>query len=203
MTRTILIILSASISYHSLFAQNTKRDSELANPRLTSKFDPFKNRVNTSEHAFVNIFMGTLTGAVFGASTGLAFYNTNDKAASQDQLALFSGGLALLGAVTGGILTIFEARQSQQFTLGKPLNNKTWYGGVLGALVGGLAGLIPYSSSGNTDDIVNFVGYGTAIGLMIAWVWQGFDYFGHSTIDLNTGYSPRFNSFNLSLDQRF
>ena len=203
MTRTIFIILFASISYHSLFAQNTKRDSELANPRLASKFDPFKHRVSASEHAFANIFMGTLTGAVFGAGTGLAFYNTNDKTASQDKLALFSGGLALFGAVTGSILTIFEMRRSQQFTLGKPLNDKTWYGGVLGAVIGGLAGLIPYSSSGNKDDILNFVGYGTAIGLMFAWVWQGFDYFGHSTIDLNAGYSPRFNSFNLSLDQKF
>lgn len=143
----------------------------LKNPELIDRYLSNRNRSYTAgEHLFANIFMGAFSGASFGALGSLVMYTSGDQAASEDNLIKFSGGGALAGVFAGALVTWFEYRHDEQFTIGPVLMNYTWYGAIGGSLAGMVAGLIPFSSSNDTADILNYTGYGALTGVGLGLV---------------------------------
>lgn len=144
-------------------------DYRLKNPELMEKFVPAKEKnFATGEHVFFNILLGGLAGGAVGATGSLAFYNSDEGGSNENNLGLYAGTFAGIGMLSGAIASYFEVERGEQFTIGYTAWNYTWYGLISGATAGAITGLIPYSSSDNTDDIYNYIGYGAFAGVAVS-----------------------------------
>lgn len=138
---------------------------KLKNEAIIEEFFSSKyNNYDTGEHLMINLIMGSLTGAVAGTAIGFSVYNSDTWESSRNNLYLFGGAGAITGVLSAGVVTWFEARRKEQFTIGRFLMKYTWYGVFGGGMIGAAIGLIPYSSSENGDDIIRFAGYGAGAG---------------------------------------
>ena len=149
-----------------IFQKESKKKPKLANPSLIKKFSVSNSeKMTIAEHSSINMFTGTFSGAVFGSLSGLSLYDSS-KYKPEASIYLFGGIFGAVGLLTGLLTTYLEYRKGIQFDIGKPILNYTWLGTIGGALLGALVGLIPYSSSNKTDDILRFSGYGSMFGLL-------------------------------------
>lgn len=147
------------------------KNEEMIEDFFSSKF----NNYDTGEHLMINIIMGSVTGAMAGTAIGFSVYNTETWESSRNNLYLYGGAGAIAGVVSAGIVTWFETMRKEQFTIGRLLMKYSWYGVFGGAMMGAAFGLIPYSNSENVNDLINYAGYGSAIGLTGSIVLFFFD----------------------------
>lgn len=198
-------ILSFLLTGPKLWAQDEK---VLKNPELIERYHPTnKHDFETGEHAFINMFVGAFTGGVFGGAAGLSMYKEDDNTNNENNLIKFAAIGGAAGLIGGGIITFFEFRKNLQFTMGKDVLDHTWYGGLGGAMLGALIGLIPYSSSKKTEDILTFTGYGSAAGVAIGLGIYAFYSLPRANytaeMKFNTWFDPQVGSVNFSLQRRF
>ena len=171
---------------------------QLSNRRLIEDYTAKDLRpFDRGEHILISAFMGGLGGGVVGGLIGLNGYDKNSDTNTLNALYKFGGIGAGVGVVTGITLTFFERGKIEQFALGKFLLKYSWYGAIGGAILGGGVGLIPYSSSSDTGDIIRYAGYGAGVGLVASLVLFFIDLPDH--LKLYTYQREGQNVFMLSL----
>ena len=180
------LILLSLFQVNLLFAKDDKvQDAEinnpddpgqLRNPGLIKQFlGTDSQTIPPIEHFSFNALGGLFHGGLIGGLGGLALYKTNDTTATTNGFALIGGSLALTGLL-GSVLVTFEERSSgTYFKSGPALLEYIWFGTLAGAVTGGISGAIPYASSNNTDDLINFTGYGALAGFTTGLIWSIFD----------------------------
>jgi hypothetical protein len=119
-------------------------------------------------HFILNIIVGGITGGGFGYASSLVAYDS--KGSNGSTAGVFTGIGFLLGAAGGTFATFWEMRKKEQFTYGKEMWEYSWYGAILGGLVGTGIGIIPYADSNNGDDLLNYMGLGVLIGVPVSLV---------------------------------
>lgn len=133
----------------------------LKNQALSEEFRDSNLDENPMEQGVVNLFYGLVSGGLIGLGGGLSFYTTSTNTTP---LFISAGALGAAGAITGIIITLIE-KSSNNPLLGGALLEYSWYGALGGATLGGLIGIIPYSSSNDIAQLLNWVGYGTFAGV--------------------------------------
>ncbi|MDH4262607.1 MAG: hypothetical protein OEV78_06145 [Spirochaetia bacterium] len=133
----------------------------LKNPGLMQEFKDVNYDDSPTDRVADYLFYGLLTGGIMGMGGGLAFYTTSNNLTP---LYISAGGVGAAGAVTGVIVALIENSVHNPL-IGSDLLKYTWYGVVGGAMIGGLAGLIPYSTTKNINSILNGIGYGSYAGI--------------------------------------
>ncbi|RME88372.1 MAG: hypothetical protein D6767_10310 [Candidatus Hydrogenedentota bacterium] len=198
--KVVVFLLGFVLLYSPIYAA-----SSLAYPKLSKELSGNKLQYETGEHWMVNLLVGAFSGAALGTLTGLSMYNSSDMTATNQNLVIFAGGGGLAGGILGGVFTWIEIGRGEQFTIGKEFMDYSWYGGIGGGVLGAMAGLIPYASSKNTDDILKFTGYGAGIGIAISWMlflWNPFEKSSESLQFLREG-SSRYGRLSIFLADDF
>jgi len=155
----------------------------LQNPVLTQEFrDSFES--SGIENGILYFFYGAVSGGLMGLGGGLSFYKT-----SGDFSPLFipAGIMAATGGVSGVLISILE-RSTRNPTIGAQLFEYSWYGLMGGALIGGLAGIIPYTANKDIVSLLNWVGYGAFGGLaggVVLYFFAPQKYLKNLYIDIN------------------
>jgi hypothetical protein len=149
---------------------------ELSNKKLLAEYgvrdaQPF----DRGEHMLISGLMGGIGGAFVGGLIGFVGFDKNDETASKNNLYLYGGIGAGVGAVSGIFVTFFERGKIEQFSIGRFLLKYSWYGAIGGGLLGAGVGFIPYASSNDYGDILRYGGYGAAIGLAAGLTLFAFD----------------------------
>ena len=122
------------------------------------------------DRLFIGFLYGAVSGGAIGSGVGLYAYDSTQKDISKNNIYKFAGILGGVGATTGIVTAVIETIKDKPFKYGTGLFENSWYGALAGALVGGVAGAIPYSSSGNTDDIIKYTGVGVMAGVSAGWL---------------------------------
>jgi hypothetical protein len=134
----------------------------LKNPDLINEFKESSFDDQPFDHAATYLFYGLLTGGIMGAGGGLSFYTTSSNLTP---IFLSAGAVGAAGAISGFIIALIET-SSHNPLIGSDFVKYTWYGVFGGALIGGLAGFIPYTNSNNDIAVLfNWIGYGSFAGL--------------------------------------
>jgi len=122
------------------------------------------------DRLFIGFLYGAVSGGAIGSGVGLYAYDSTQKDISKNNIYKFAGILGGVGATTGIVTAVIETIKDKPFKYGAGLFENSWYGAIAGALVGGVAGAIPYSSSGNSDDILKYTGVGVMAGVSAGWL---------------------------------
>ena len=213
MLRLLATLLIVSFTHGSiLYADQNKEKEEnintpdepgqLRNPVLIKRFlGTDSQTIPPIEHFSFNALGGLFHGALIGGLGGLAMYKTDDTTATTQGFALVGGSIALTGLI-GGVLITFEERSSGiYFKSGPNLLEYLWFGTLAGAVTGGIAGAIPYSSSNKTDDLINFTGYGALAGFTTGLIWSLLDLPDSLQFDLSLRQTK--DSLGLAITQPF
>jgi len=143
------------------------KDYQLSTKRLTAELsEQDTHPYDRGEHYMISALFGAIGGGVVGGWIGLSQYSTANETTSKETLYTFAGVGAGVGVLAGITTAIFETGKIEQFAIGKFLLKYSWYGAAGGGLLGAGIGIIPYSKSGDTSDLLNYSGYGAAIGLV-------------------------------------
>lgn len=207
---SLLIVILSHGSY--LYANQDKEQEDkintpgepgqLRNPVLIKRFlGTDSQTIPPIEHFSFNALGGLFHGALIGGLGSLAMYKTDDTTATTQGFALIGGSLALTGVI-GGVLITFEERSTgTYFKSGANLLEYLWFGTLAGAVTGGIAGAIPYSSSNKTDDLINFTGYGALAGFSTGLIWSLIDLPASLQFDLSVRQTK--DSMGLAITQSF
>ncbi|GEM_PF-2916797 len=165
-----LILLTASLSAVA------QEDDILVTDKLMEHYLGKNDSIySASEHIFGTVFMGLVSGVAFGAAGSLVAYNSSDETANLNNLYLYGGVFGIGGALTGLGIAAAEQIQDDYFSMGPDALEYTWFGTLGGATLGAMAGAIPYASSGNTDELLHYTGYGAMAGLatgLTLWLFK-------------------------------
>lgn len=201
-----LLALSAMFFFNTTFLFSVEEDTDtasddvLVNDELIKRYLDDDSLYNPEERFLATTIMGTFSGFVFGSVGSLALYdsnNTDDE--NTNNLLLFGGILGVGGMATGATIAWIEHQNKKYFTIGPAMLKYTWYGTLAGALLGAMASLPVYATSEETDDILNFTGYGSLIGLTTGFTM--FFFRSPDNLNFSTGYSN--GNFISSVQYRF
>lgn len=144
----------------------------LKTPHMVSSYEVSYQQENIFHTTTINIMYGIVSGGLIGAIGGLSEYNSNNKEASNDRLAAYGSIGSGFGAFIGISVTVFSQFSNlSSYEIGYPLFEYSWYGTLSGALIGLAAGAIPYASSNDNDDLINYAGYGSVGGFVCGLVY--------------------------------
>ena len=171
------------------------RNSELIDSYVyKSKF-----RYSHGEHLLINMLSGAISGAIYGALIGFSDFDVDAEKDQYDNVLLFTGIIGGVGLLSGVAIFFVEYFQEKQFNIGKSIWSYSTYGTIIGGILGGLFGFIPFVSSDDYSDVVNFIGYGSAAGLGVGMVlyfvlelWIKDDQF-----KLDVGFDPSSDSWQV------
>lgn len=135
----------------------------LRNPVLMDEFKQSYFDSSPTDHVVTTLFYGLLTGGIMGMAGGLSFYTTT-TATDLTPLYISAGVVGITGALAGAIVAMVE-NSTHNPLLGSDLLKLTWYGVIGGAMIGSVAGLFPYSTTGDSVTLLNWIGYGSYAGI--------------------------------------
>ncbi len=177
------------------------KNSELIDSYIyTSKF-----RYSHGEHLLINMFSGAISGAIYGALIGFSDFDVDAEKDQYDNVLLFTGIIGGAGLLSGVAIFFIEYFQEEQFNIGKSIWAYSTYGTITGGILGGLFGFIPFASSNDYSDVVNYIGYGSAAGLGVGIIlyfflelWVKDDQF-----KLDVGFDPSVNNWQVKTQYLF
>ncbi|MDH5719484.1 MAG: hypothetical protein OEZ13_02570 [Spirochaetia bacterium] len=138
---------------------------KLKTPELMKQFLATENyEIDSSNHFFVNVIMGSLAGSAVGAMGSLSIFENGNRPVNKKNAAVFSGAGGILGLASGIAVAFFEDQNNKKYTIGKPLMEQSVMGCFIGGFIGALAGTIPYGASNDINSLVRYTGYGSLAG---------------------------------------
>ena len=165
------IFLSVSLVYSEDNSSTTEEDSTqntgLKHPQMMEEYMQGTNiYYSPVEHILSSMFMGSIAGGIIGGAIGFYGYDQDKPTPAErfETVYLTAGVVAGVGFLIGGVISVTEYFQKRPFKIGEPFLEYSMYSTFLGAVVGTLTGLLVYSSNNDTDSIINFAGYGSAVG---------------------------------------
>ena len=192
----------------SVLLKDRDKETGLKNPQMLKDYlEDTGVYYSLGEHILLSMFMGGLTGGIMGGMIGFYGYESDTQPTSARfmNVYLLTGIIAGSGLLIGGVVAIVEHFNGiPQFEVGKDLMKYTIYSTLLGAVVGSLAGLIPYSSNGgDIDSILNYTGYGSAAGLGLGLIFYLlFEVFlVTDQSEFNLYYDPLGSKFNIAFSR--
>lgn len=181
----------------SLYAEDN--DQGLKNPELIKKYMDEEDRDN-GEYFTMNLLVAGISGAVFGYVSSYSMVKNSDDEKYQ---YLFTGGFALGSMALSAGVSGFEIMKKQHYRISMPLFRHSWLGFLIGSFSGAVYSLIPYSESNNTDDILQYTGYGAAVGTGIGILSGLISPFFSKKIQYQMNFNPIGNRFDFSFQHSF
>ncbi|GEM_PF-3091260 len=179
--------------------EKVDEDTSLKNPELIQKFLP-SEKEDPGEYFTINLLVAGVSGAAFGYVSSYSMISNADYKKYQ---GLYTGGFALGAMGVSAIFSGIEIYSDRYYFYSKPLFRHSWLGFIIGSLVGASYSMIPYSESKNTDDVLQYLGYGalvgTGLGLVSGMVYPVF----FQDIRFNTYYDPSTSRGVFSFTRQF
>ncbi len=192
-----IFILSLPAGIHS--QEKAEDDASLKNPELIQKFLP-SEKEDPGEYFTINLLVAGISGAAFGYVSSYSMITNADYKKYQ---GLYTGGFALGAMGVSAIFSGIEIYSDRYYFYSKPLFRHSWLGFIIGSLVGTSYSVIPYSESKNTDDVLQYLGYGamagTGLGLLSGMVYPVF----FQDMKFNAYYDPTMNRGVFSFTRQF
>ena len=157
------------------------------------------------EYLLLNMFMGLLTGGIYGGAMGFFNYDSQQTTGKFNTLLIVTGAAGGFGLLAGGIIAFIEHLQKRRdFHIGKPILTYTLYSTVVGAILGSIFGVIPYTSTNDTDSIINFMSYGAALGFVsgIVFYFLFEDFEAKKDFKLDFLYEPQKEAYLIRFSKR-
>lgn len=194
----ILLLVFITVSSSSaLWAEDN--EVSLKNPELIKKYTG-DNEKDNGEYFTINLLVAGISGATFGYVSSYSMVNQSDHEKYQ---YLFAGGFALGSmALSAGISTV-EIYTEQYYRFSMPLFRHSWLGFIIGSASGAVYSMIPYSDSRDSNDILQYTGYGAAAGVGLGILSGLITPFFSDTVHYEMNYNPAMSSMNFQFVHAF